>query len=86
MTEDEAKTKTCCGPMGLLEQGSGRSYYSRTCIASACMAWRWRRVANPEWRSVTYMAGYPPHNPFDGSNEMSIPSTTDGFCGLAGQP
>lgn len=34
MTEDEAKTKACCG--------SGfRPMENGLCIASACMAWRW---------------------------------------------
>lgn len=34
MTEDEAKTKACCGPWLAVDEGGN-------CIASACMAWRW---------------------------------------------
>lgn len=35
MTEEEAKTKTCCGPIALHPNSHP------TCWGSACMAWRW---------------------------------------------
>lgn len=50
VTEDEARTKLCCGPLMLAEtwvneealkaghRGPGR------CIASGCMAWRWEPI------------------------------------------
>ena len=45
MTEDEAKTKRCCGPEGCGDSAdSGSPYYDdigRCCIGSKCMAWRW---------------------------------------------
>ena len=38
MTEDEAKTKACCG--------SGyRPMENGSCIGSSCMAWRWSEPA-----------------------------------------
>ena len=70
LTEEEAKTKRCCGPEGTgivhfggedrewiaLWPGETKCDSQRFCIASQCMAWRL-------------------HNPFD---EI-------GFCGLAGK-
>ena len=49
-----------------------RSYVP--CIASTCMAWRWRTVANPAAR----------HNIYSNPNPEGITSTADGYCGLAG--
>jgi hypothetical protein len=37
MTEEEAKTKSCCGPM----QAEFGKTHVVNCIGSACMAWRW---------------------------------------------
>ena len=38
MTEDEAKTKLCCGPpVTAWAAGDSLDFF---CIASACMAWR----------------------------------------------
>lgn len=37
MTEDEAKTKACCGPRNNGDTGND----DLLCIASTCMAWRW---------------------------------------------
>lgn len=71
MTEDEAKTKACCGPEGCGEEmpptdvitaghfvrHSGKE--GRFCIGSRCMGWRW-------------ITGHL--------------IDTDGYCGYAGKP
>lgn len=60
MTEDEAKTKTCCGPIpvliGLLAVARPESsdIPHASCIGSTCMAWRW---ANPHNRDGTGSCG-----------------------------
>ncbi len=46
MTEDEAKTKTCCGPKvltaSLLLGKTDQSLKpAMLCLGSACMGWRW---------------------------------------------
>lgn len=49
VTEEEAKTKQCCGGRGCgrTETGSDGRIWSR-CIGSACMAWRWQDNLSPE--------------------------------------
>lgn len=55
---------------------------SARCIGSACMAWRWDDVPNPEYeRQSQSMLSY------GGSRvPMTLKSETDGHCGLAGRP
>lgn len=71
MTEDEAKTKACCGPADcglrhvnhdIVDSIGDPTLTERRCIASECMAWQWRDTdeAVPE--------GWTPSN---------------GYCGLA---
>jgi hypothetical protein len=86
MTEDEAKTKACCGPPAV----AAAAYYRAGvacdapmhCIASACMAWRvrhqWLDNAQQEPSWVTY-APYA-FEPGPGQER------DHGFCGLAGDP
>lgn len=77
MTEEEAKKKACCGPVGS-GVATGQCQWvesddveyvvmwpTRNCMGSACMAWRWV------------------HN-WDGERDMG--PSEDGYCGLAGRP
>lgn len=80
MTEDEAKTKICCGPLyladaltGLYAISAGKDHpklANGNCGGSACMAWRW--MAWVEGVAVSYSPGYG--------------DKTNGYCGLAGKP
>ena len=79
MTEAEAKTKACCGPA---THDPANSVFN--CVASRCMAWRWSGAANPDWKPKTSMS-FPATNPLS-EPPYAIPSKTDGYCGLAGQP
>lgn len=66
LTEQEAATRMCCRPSGKVLRDNGQ------CVASACMAWRWKT------RGV-YVT------PEDGSEAHYVyHSTGRGFCGLAG--
>lgn len=73
MTEEEAKTKWCCGgPMqflaaSTLHSGDNILPDEGRCVASACMAWRWVREVKIEADGVDY-----------GHGEI-----TGGRCGLA---
>lgn len=70
VTEEEAKTKICCGGVGcgqiIMIEGPGlvEDSYERRCIGSACMAWRW--APTPALTADR--------------------STTHGYCGKAGRP
>ncbi len=46
------------------------------------MAWRWKKVANPEYKPSPMSNIYPQPWPMP---VMYIESDTDGYCGLAGQ-
>lgn len=96
MTEDEAKTKACCGPWAVNWSGrvfnteaSGRA---QTCIGSACMAWRWSEAK----RSLAFLEAVQGR-----MREQSKPNFntatqevyaqrggefehSEGYCGLAG--
>jgi len=67
-------------PMNLVDDGDD---FIPRCIGSACMAWRWRTVPNPDWQPPSQMAMWPPANPYS-ATPQGIASATDGFCGLAG--
>ena len=78
MTEDEAKTKMCCGPPGTntimhaIEVGADVA--DTCCIASGCMAWRW----NVEKGYQQMAADWTPAD--------TTKTAPHGFCGLAGRP
>jgi hypothetical protein len=72
MTEEEAKTKTCC-------KGSEmRIKFNGPCIASACMAWRW----NEPWTSQTE-EGHGGDLVIRLKRKPGEPKL--GYCGLAGK-
>lgn len=70
MTEEEAKTKSCCGAGG--QEVFGGNLGDLYCIGSQCMAWRW-------------IAG-DPHGPATDGGILLPRSQWPGFCGLAGKP
>lgn len=88
MTEEEAKTKLCCGPH-ILHPGNGDA----KCVASFCMAWR-QIPERVETKDMDY--GQFPQGETGWQNlgtsydwqglryERRTPG--GGFCGLAGAP
>lgn len=89
MTEEQAKTKWCpfanrdaLGNRTVDDEGKPATFVGCRCIASTCMTWRWANVANPEWKTRHQMMSGYETNPYD-EIPTGIPSTTDGYCGLA---
>ncbi len=110
MTEQEAKTKRCCGPATCGDAGTspdwGRaggwgsaemsaalqnvetavreaSYLAsrpRTCIGSACMAWRWG-ILHPLGGFIEFMPTPAVDRTISGKERP-----VGGYCGLAGKP
>lgn len=87
MTEDEAKTKFCCGPPFvaavtiLTSEGGYVADESAVgkCIGSACMAWRGTESNEFKARAG---AAFQRH----GTRLSPTSSDIEGFCGLAGAP
>ena len=90
MTEDEAKTKWCCGPLQNLRGMMVLSYIANgaaheveetfpcrgMCIGSECMAWRWHlKGTDPDLIAARQYPDVPEPNEPDG-----------GYCGMAGKP
>jgi hypothetical protein len=82
MTEDEAKTKLCCGPLLLAETWineeaikAEREMKTGRCLASACMAWRWDTDA--------WTLAFDDKGPLTRRKDYDEPQ---GYCGLAGRP
>lgn len=74
-TPEEAKTKGCPAT-----QVPGHPH--STCIASACMAWRWAQKPNPDWKPSPFTF---PHDP-RAAAPTYIEDREHGYCGLAGRP
>ena len=72
MTEDEAKTKRCCGPEGCGDYIHKDTQRERYCIASECMA----------WQATDNECTNPTHDP--NSTVVYVPTFVPaGYCGLA---
>lgn len=56
----------------------------RACDGHMCAAWRWLDIKNPNWFASP--VGTPDYmHPFD-KPQLTVKSTTHGYCGLAGKP
>lgn len=94
MTEEDAKTKLCCGPKIVADMLLSQMLMDKTppqpnpntanalCVGSVCMAWRWTTPPYPEGLSGR-----------QDSVDMNLtiverrePHAGDGRCGLAGKP
>ncbi len=78
LTEEEAKTKNCCGDQScgawLPQPPVPGQPQKRVCIGSQCMAWRW--VPTPEWEQKA-------DREYRRSGTRLPPKY--GYCGLAGK-
>ena len=74
MTEDEAKTKACHRTLHWVSGSESMTWSPQPCIASACMAWRWRYV---QTNKTPGACSFPQIEPI-------YERTEDGHCGLAG--
>ena len=89
MTEDEAKTKWCCGAPAIVSQAMDQAAGNTTgreplkCIGSACMAWRWAMEPNPAY---VEQGNVWPDTRQPQEKLMMLPGRERGFCGLAGRP
>jgi hypothetical protein len=73
LTEEEAKTKICCGP---LTAGASPAWHDgKRCVASRCMAWRWVDQFEATRTGETAQEGAYPTGVL----------AQRGFCGLAGK-
>lgn len=90
MTEDEAKTKACCGPRNNTMTAEDSDIL---CIGSACMAWRVQTIE--AYQENVYNQpekpegdDWKPHStgPRNVAWWRTIPERQVGHCGLAGSP
>jgi hypothetical protein len=85
VTEDEAKTKGCCGPRNA---GIPAEDGDLLCIASACMAWRavpvTEHVLADDQSDTWAAAGWTLYFREDGQKVARMGG--GGYCGLAGAP
>lgn len=95
LTEDQARAKRCHAPIGVAHDAEVQGH----CIASACMAWRYRpHPADEQWieavRKAVEELGDKSPNGQKAAKHVSqnrakygLPTTpTHGWCGLAGRP
>jgi hypothetical protein len=79
MTEDEAKTKACCGPEWcgkISDNALVRDFgVRRSCVGSVCMGWRTTALGGTRYASSP-----------DNASQRTETYPAQGFCGLAGQP
>ena len=83
VTEEEAKTKRCCGPSGTgrLDPTAGVITFvhrERLCIGSACMAWDWI-VVWPSGASERRRV-----KPAQDDTSIASGGSVFGYCGYAG--
>ncbi len=71
LTEEKAKTKLCCGPLG-----TWTAPYENRCIASSCMAWRWVMISQSARGAIIG----------DNGDLEWEGRTPIGYCGLARKP
>lgn len=90
MTEDEAKTKWCCGPPQVAAQMMGEPVKTgpARCAGSLCMAWRttgtsyWGIIRKDGTRQRVPSGQFVPLEEGDETREL----WDFGYCGLAGRP
>lgn len=90
MTEEEAKTKWCPFASARVVRWDVNAIWgdppTNACIASACMAWRWR-VMTPAERSQAIGHQTRLGDTFDEAvSKVNRWDGKDGYCGLAGAP
>lgn len=91
MTEEEAKKKWCpqMAAAGMLcdeteRYGSHNGVVAARCIASECMAWRFKPQ---EWKhAAAYGGEWIDTQEVDGWGQKGEKLPTLGYCGLAGHP
>lgn len=89
MTEEEAKTKDCCGPddcgehiYETLDDGRVQDTGQRFCAGSQCMAWRW----SDEYKLAADGSMFSASAKEDQIKKGPLTLVQPGYCGIAGQP
>ena len=90
ITETEAKTKWCPNTFGAMaaqnEYGAPiRDAGPYLCVASACMAWRWKYKKGDLIPTLTKI-GWTAQNGETSEVTYRVAEEEEGYCGLAGKP